>query len=70
MKTYALIFLTICVLSFVNCEQHQCLLRGNCAQSNKNKTIPCVEENDPIKMEGENLELYEKLCPNLALGKF
>ena len=67
-------FLTLSVLllgavSYVSCEG-KCLLRGACVKSNRyNKHVPCVEENDPIEFEGDDLALYEKLCPHLAKGK-
>ena len=48
----------------------KCLLRGACVKSSiHGKHVPCVEENDPIELEGDDLALYQKLCPHLAKGK-
>lgn len=67
-------FLTILLLvglvSYVSCEG-KCLLRGACIKSTAHgKHVPCVEENDPIEFEGDDLALYQKLCPHLAKGEF
>jgi len=66
-------FLTFLVLvalvGYVSCEG-KCLLRGACVQSTAHgKKVPCVEENDPIEFEGDDLALYQKLCPHLAKDK-